>query len=90
MALSNGEMLDTCRTVNHLSTSGTGRPEGIRDPRLEGRGGHQHDVDFFDNKGMATLNLAGVHHGPRPRAAEKASIDAYATSWARGLGLLEE
>jgi homogentisate 1,2-dioxygenase len=23
-------------------------------------------------------------------AAEKASIDAYATSWARGLGLLEE
>jgi putative transposase len=112
-----------CRTVNRLSTaSGTGGLGGIRDPRLEGRGGHQHDGDFFSrkgiDKGMATLHPAGVHHGPQPGAAEgaaakvmtdevavmvecleplvvspaaeKASIAAYATSWARGLGLLEE
>jgi hypothetical protein len=66
------------------------RPEGIGDPRLEGRGGHQHDGDFFNDKEVATLDLAAVHHGPWLPAAEKASIDAYATSWARGLGLLDE
>ena len=33
----------TCRTVNRLSiASSTGWHEGIRNPRLEGRGGHQH------------------------------------------------
>jgi Putative transposase DNA-binding domain len=109
----------TCRTVNRLSiASSTGWPEGIRNPRLEGRGGHQHDGDFFHDKSMATLHPAGVHHGPQPGAAEgaatkemtdevavmvecleplvvspeaeKASIEAYATSWARGMGLLEE
>jgi putative transposase len=67
----------TCRTVNRLSiASSTGSLEGIRDPRRERRGGHQHDGDFLDSKPMAT---------PHP-----ASVDAYATSWARGLGLLDE
>jgi putative transposase len=94
----------TCRTVNRRSiASSTGWLEGIRNPRLEGRGGHQHDGDFFHfhDKSMATLPPAWVYHGPQPGAtegaakemtdevvspaAEKASIEAYATSWARGL-----
>jgi hypothetical protein len=72
--------------------SSTGWHEGIRNPRREGRGGHQHDGDFFHfhGKAMATLPPAWVHHGSQPGAAEKASIYDYATSWARGLGLLDE
>jgi Putative transposase DNA-binding domain len=117
------EAQTTCRTVNHLPLApDAGSLEGIRNPRHNGRGGHQHDGDFFSrkgiDKGMATLHPAGVHHGPQPGTAEgaakkemtdevavmvecqqpltvspeaeKASVEAYATSWARGLGLLEE
>ena len=117
------EAQTTCRTVNHLPLApDAGSLEGIRNPRHNGRGGHQHDGDFFSrkgiNKGMATLHPAGVQHGPQPGAAEgaakkemtdevavmvecqqpltvilgaeKASVEAYATSWARGHGLLDE
>jgi putative transposase len=70
------EAPSTCRTVNHLSIAASLEWLGrIRDPRLDGQGGHQHDGDFFSrkgiDKGMVTLHPAGCTTGPSrapPRA----------------------
>jgi len=89
------EAQTTCRTVNHLSTaSNNGLHERIRSPRPKG----EEDINPGAAEGAAkkemTDEVAVMVECLEPLVvspeAEKASIDAYATSWARGLGLLDE